>query len=561
MRSEADGYAKPLMSEHRSRSSFPRRSLFAVCFALVVLVGIGVGVAIGIAPAQHDGPPTAAQKSGYASILPAPIRATAVGGHFTVTGSTGVSAPSGSAAARGVADYLAGLLRPATGYAVPVSTGGAGDIRLELRSAANGEQLGAEGYLLTVSDSQIVIQAEQPAGLFHGVQTLRQLLPASIEQRTAQAGTQTTVWTVPSGSVLDTPRFSYRAAGLDVARHFFTVTQVERYIDEISLYKIDYLHLHLTDDQGWRIAIDNWPNLTAVGGRTEIGGGAGGYYTQAQYRQLVAYAQSRFVTIIPEIDVPGHVTAALAAYPGLSCDGKPRSPSTVIGGAFSSLCAGKQLTGTFLDQVIGQLAALTPGPYVGIGGDEAAATSPAAYTSIVDRAAADVRADGKIPWGWQETAAAHPGTPDVAAYWHTDPPTTQLKQAAGAGTKLVLMPANHAYLDQKYDQNTKLGLKWAGYVEVQNAYDWNPGTYLAGVNSSAVLGVEADLWTETVASSADIDYMAFPRLPAIAELGWSPAATHDWAAFRLRLAAQGPRWKALGISYYKSPQVPWPAGS
>jgi len=549
------------MSAHRSRTGFPRRSLFAASFAVVVLVGIGVGVAIGVGPAHHDAPPTAVQASAYASILPAPVRATAAGGGFTVTASTSVSAPSGSAGARGVADYLAGLLRPATGYPVPVTTGGDGDIRLELGSAASGNQYGAEGYLLTVADRQIVIQANQPAGLFHGVQTLRQLLPAAIEQRTAQAVTSSTAWSVPSGSVLDSPRFGYRAAGLDVARHFFTVPQVERYIDEISLYKIDYLHLHLTDDQGWRIAIDNWPNLTAVGGRTEIGGGAGGYYTQAQYRQLVAYAQSRFVTIIPEIDVPGHVTAALAAYPGLNCDGKARTPSTVIGGAFSSLCAGKPLTDTFLDDVIGQLAALTPGPYVGIGGDEAQATSPAAYAAIVDRAAADVRADGKIPWGWQETTAANPGTPDVAAYWHTDPPTAQLKQAAGAGTKLVLMPANHAYLDQKYDQNTKLGLKWAGYVEVQDAYDWNPGTYLAGVDPSAVLGVEADLWTETVASSADIDYLAFPRLPAIAELGWSPAATHDWAAFRLRLAAQGPRWKALGVAYFKSPQVPWPAGS
>jgi hexosaminidase len=545
------------MSVHRLRTSSSRRSLFAACLAAVVLVGIGVGVAIGVGPAHHDGPPTAAQKTAYASILPAPANVAAGGGQFTLTGSTGISAPSGSAAALGVADYLAKLLRPATGYALPVTTDGNGDIRLELDSAATGDEFGTEGYRLTVSDNQILIQANRPAGLFYGVQTLRQLLPPDIEQRTAQS----TAWTVPSGAILDTPRFSYRAAGLDVARHFFTVAQVERYIDEISLYKIDYLHLHLTDDQGWRIAIDNWPNLTAVGARTEVGGGAGGYYTQAQYRQLVAYAQSRFVTIIPEIDVPAHVTAALASYPGLSCDGKPRTPFTGIGGAFSSLCAGKPLTDAFIDDVIGQLAKLTPGPYLGIGGDEAQATSAAAYSAMVDRAAGDARADGKIPWGWQETTAANVGTPDIAAYWHVEPPTAQFKQAANSGAKLVLMPANHAYLDQKYDQNTTLGLQWAGHVEVQDAYNWDPSTYLPGVNASAVLGVEADLWTETVASSSDIDYMAFPRLPAVAELGWSPAATHDWAAFRMRLAAQGPRWKALGISYYKSPQIPWPTGS
>jgi hexosaminidase len=309
------------------------------------------------------------------------------------------------------------------------------------------------------------------------------------------------------------------------------------------------------------LAIDGWPNLTAVGASTEVGGGAGGYYTQADYRRLVAYAQSRFVTIIPEIDVPGHVTAALAAYPRLSCDGRARTPATDIAVGYSSLCAKKPLTDTFLDDVIRQLAALTPGPYIGIGGDEAHVTSAADYTAIVDHAAADVRSDGKVPWGWEETVTATMGSPSVAAYWKAGFPIASLERAANAGTKLVLVPANHAYLDQKYDAGTALGLHWAGYVEVQDAYNWDPGTYLAGVNSSAVLGVEADLWTETVATDSDIDYMAFPRLPAIAELGWSPEATHDWAAFRLRLAAQGPRWNALGMSYYKSPQIPWPAGS
>jgi len=561
------------MSSHRrsTHAPKPRRLplLATVVVAVVALAGIGVGVAIGRGSRAHsDGPPTAAQRADYRDVVPAPVSAVPTGGQFTITDSTGIYAPTGSSAARGVADYLAALLRPATGYALPVATGGdsGSGIRLVLADAADGgpdKQLGDEGYRLDISDDQLTIRANLPAGLFHGVQTLRQLLPPQIENSKTQHAkpTQQVAWTVPSGHIADYPQFGYRAAGLDVARHFFTVAQVERYIDEVSLYKVNYLHLHLTDDQGWRLAIDGWPKLTSVGAATEVGGHAGGYYTQQQYRDLVAYAQARYITIIPEVDVPGHVTAALASYPALSCDGKARAVFTGIDTGFSSLCASKPTTYAFLDSVIRQLAALTPGPYIGIGGDEAQATSAGDYKKIVDHAAADVRAQGKTPWGWQEIASASVGTPAVATYWSTGFPTAPLKRAAAAGTKLVLDPASHTYLDQKYDNTTALGLHWAGYVEVENAYDWDPGAYLPGVDASSVLGVEADLWTETVVFDFDIDYMAFPRLPAIAELGWSPPATHDWSAFRLRLASQGPRWNAMGLNYYKSPLVPWPAGS
>jgi hexosaminidase len=552
------------VSSHRSSRPWfrPRRLLLiALVLAAAVAVDIAVDAVGSLVTGKHaDGPPSAAQIADYKDVVPAPVSAVPASGQFTVTGSTDISAPSGSPAARGVADYLAALLRPATGYALPVNTDGDGGIRLVLADAGNGgpdKQFGDEGYRLDVSDDQVTIRANQPAGLFHGVQTLRQLLPPQIEDRTKQY----TSWTVPAGHIVDDPRFRYRAAGLDVARHFFTIAQVERYIDEVSLYKVNYLHLHLTDDQGWRLAIDGWPQLTSVGGATEVDGRTGGYYTQQQYRDLVAYAQARFITIIPEVDLPGHVTAALASYPALSCDGKPRQVFTGTDTGFSSLCASHPTTYTFLDDVIRQLAALTPGPYIGIGGDEAQATSVADYKKIVDHAADDVRAQGKTPWGWQEIISASPETPTVATYWSTGFPTAQLKRAAATGTKLVLAPASHTYLDQKYDNTTALGLHWAGYTEVQDAYNWDPGSYLPGVDASSVLGVEADLWTETIVFDFDIDYMAFPRLPAIAELGWSPASTHDWDAFKQRLASQGPRWNAMGINYYKSPQLVWPAGS
>ncbi len=548
---------------HRLRRK-PRRSLLVIAVAVLALCGIGVGIGVGVNGSHRDGPPGAAQRADFADVLPAPVSAMPTGGQFTITAATSIHAPSGSAPALAVAGYLAAQLRPSTGFALPVTSAdaggasGGGAIRLVLSGGDSDKQLGAEGYRLDVSDDQITATAAQPAGLFHAVQTLRQLLPPQSADRSVQRGL---AWTVPAGHVLDYPRFAYRAAGLDVARHFFSVAQVERYIDEIALYKVDYLHLHLTDDQGWRLAIDGWPNLTDVGARTEVGGGRGGFYTQDDYRELVAYAQARYVTIIPEIDVPGHVTAALASYPTLSCDGKPQPVFTGIAAGFSSLCVANPATYTFLDDVIRQVAALTPGPYLGIGGDEAQATSATDYAKVVDRAAADVRADGKTPWGWQETATASIGTPAVAAYWNPGLPSAAIKQAANTGTQLVLDPANHTYLDQKYDENTALGLHWAGYVEVQDAYDWDPGAYLPGVDSSAILGVEADLWTETVATTADIDYMAFPRLPAIAELGWSAEPSHSWTAFRGRLAAQGPRWSAMGIKYYRSPEIPWPTGS
>jgi hexosaminidase len=530
-----------------------------VLAAAIAAFGVGVGIGVTSATSSARPRPTAgADSAAYGEIVPEPVETSrAPGAPFVLDASTTVRYPSGSAATKGVALYLSSLFQPATGYALPITTdSGTPGISLSLTAADSG--VGAEGYELRVTADRVTIAAPSAAGLFHGVETFRQLLPPAIDSTARQPYS---AWSIPAGHVLDSARFSYRGAGLDIARHFFTIGQVERYIDEIARYKIDYLHLHLTDDQGWRIAIDGWPNLTAVGGATEVGGGAGGFYSQTDYRRLVAYAQSRFVTLIPEIDVPGHVDAALASYPRLSCTGKPTPVSTGIYPGFSSLCASQAATGSFLHDVFTQLAALTPGPYIGIGGDEASATKPADYSEMVQLAAADVRAAGKTPWGWQETTAAPVGPPSVACYWQVGPPSRTLTDAAAAGTSLVLMPADHAYLDQKYNATTALGLQWAGYVDVQDAYNWDPADYLADVAPSSVLGVEGELWTETVSTPADIDFLAFPRLPALAELGWSPAATHDWAGFRLRLAAQGPRWQAARIGFYASAQIPWPSRS
>ncbi|MFD7659659.1 family 20 glycosylhydrolase, partial [Actinosynnema sp. NPDC059797] len=461
------------------------------------------------------------------------------------------------AAARPVAERLAELLRPATGFALPVvdpADAPADGISLLVGGAP--AAVGDQGYRLDVTATAVRLHANTAAGLFAGVQTLRQLLPARVEARTPQPGP----WQVPGASITDHPRFPHRGAMLDVARHFHPVATVKRYVDQLALYKINYLHLHLTDDQGWRIAIDSWPRLTTHGGSTQVGGGPGGYYTKAQYQEIVAYAAARHITVVPEVDLPGHTNAALSSYAELNCNGVAPALRTDIAVGYSSLCVSKEVTYRFVEDVIREVAAITPGPYLHIGGDEAHATTDQEYRTFMDRVLPLVAKHGKRPMGWHEFAKATTDPAAVAQYWGTTTSNAVVRDAAARGQKVLMSPANKAYLDMKYDASTQLGLSWAGYVEVRDAYEWNPGAHVTGVPESAVLGVEAPLWTETVVTPAHVDHLAFPRLAAIAELGWSPWSTHGWDAFRLRLGAQGPRWTALGIGFYRSPQVPWDDG-
>jgi len=489
-------------------------------------------------------------------IVPVPVSVEASGTWFTLGEATHVRTSPGSGEAARVGEDLAASLRPATGYPLPVAPGGeparAGDLSLELVTS---NRLGDEGYELEVAREAVTLRANHPAGLFRGAQTLRQLLPATIDAPQVQPGP----WKIPGGRILDHPRFAWRGASLDVARHFFTVEEVKRYLDLIARYKLNVLHLHLTDNQGWRIAIDHWPKLTTVGGRTEAGGGAGGFYTKEEFAEIVRYAQDRHVTVVPEIDVPGHTNAALASYGELNCDGRPRKPYTGTDIFPSSLCVDKPVTYRFLDEVFGELAAMTPGPYLHIGGEEVEALIPDRYAAFIERAQQIVRGHGKRVIGWQEITAAKLLPDTVAQYWESPfVPPDPVQEAARRGTKLVLSPAPKAFFDMKYDERTQFGMNWAGYVEVRDAYAWEPTTVLEGVGENDVLGVEAQVWTETLDTLDEVEFMAFPRLPGIAEVAWSPATTRDWDGFRRRLATHGPRWGAMGVNYYRSPQVPWP---
>jgi hexosaminidase len=470
------------------------------------------------------------------AVIPKPASLSVGAGAFVVRKGTTVSVSPATAETRRVAAVLAELLggRVVTGPA---------KVRLEL---GNARGVGGEGYELTVAPDGVRLVAQTPAGLFHGVQTVRQLLPVRGARR------------LPAVVVRDRPRFAWRGAMLDVARHFRPVRDVERFIDLMALYKLNRLHLHLSDDQGWRIAISKWPRLATHGGSTQVGGGKGGYYSQRQYAAIVRYAAERYVDVVPEIDMPGHVHAALSSYPELACDGKPSALYTGIEVGFSSLCVGKPVTYRFVDDVIGELAALTPSPWIHIGGDEAAATKPAEYVRFVNRLRQIVERHGKRMVGWEEVGQATLDPTSIVQHWNLDAAKSALsRRAAEQGAKVIMSPAAHTYLDMKYDASTRLGLQWAGFTSVRDAYAWDPGRAVPGVRTADVLGVEAPLWSETVRTIADAEYLAFPRLIGIAEIAWSPARGRSWSEYRLRLAAQGPLLAALGVNYYASPEVPW----
>jgi len=485
-------------------------------------------------------------------IVPAPASLViAAGAPFELTRAS-VIAVDDNAEARAIAETLAELLRPAIGFPFNVAGHGAdtarGSIRLSL--AADRATLGDEGYELVATSSNLRITAYRPAGLFRGIQTLRQLLPTEVE---SEIGSARSVWAFPALTIVDRPRFAWRGAMLDVARHFFSVQEVKQYIDVLALYKLNVLHLHLSDDQGWRIEIKSRPTLTSVGAVTQVGGGAGGFYTQQDYQEIVRYAQARYITVVPEIDMPGHTNAALTAFPHLSCSTRPTAPFTGIQVGWSTFCVDKEETYALVDDVVREIAAITPGPYFHMGGDEVEALTHAQYAGFVERVQTIVHKYGKKMIGWEEITKARLAPTTVAQQWKSDSATAALKY----GSKLVLSPAKKVYLDMKYTPGTELGLTWAGHIELRDAYEWDPATYLSGVSERHILGVEAPLWSETVRNITAVEYMAMPRLPAIAEVGWSPQAQRRWEDFRSRLAAHVPRWHFLGINYYRSPQLPW----
>jgi len=486
------------------------------------------------------------------NLIPKPVSVAATGSSFDLTDQTDIYVQGESEELLRIGQYLAHKLNPSTELGLEVKTTieapAPGNIFLSL--SANNTELGDEGYELTITDKSVNLVANKPAGLFYGVQTIRQILPARVEVASKQKGP----WKLATGTIRDTPAYGYRGSMLDVARHFFGVDDVKNFIDQLAYYKMNVLHLHLSDDQGWRIEIKSWPNLTAHGGKTEVGGGEGGFYTQEQYADIVKYAQDRFITIIPEIDMPGHTNAALASYPELNENGKATELYTGTEVGFSTLATKKEVTYKFIDDVIRELAALTPGEYLHIGGDESLATKIEDYIPFMNRVQDMVIAHGKKVLAWDEIALATLKPNTVVQYWAK---AENAIKGVAQGAKVLMSPAKNAYLDMQYDSTSTYGLHWAAYIEVDNGYNWDPASLVPEIRKENIIGIEAPLWSETVGARLEAEYLIFPRLLGYAEIGWTPAELRNWDDYKVRLGNHSERMNAMNINFYPTKLVQW----
>lgn len=489
------------------------------------------------------------------NIIPKPLSYEAGKGKFVLRGDTSIyvkgNTEEETEALFQIANFLREKLSPSTGFNLTVIRGdnpSKGSILLTTLGGEEGQ--GNEGYKMVTTENGVTLTAFKPEGISRAVQTLRQSLPPDIDKTSVVKGVE---WSIPSSTIVDKPEYSYRGLMIDVVRHFFTVDEVKRQIDLAAQYKINKVHLHLSDDQGWRLEIKKYPDLTLIGGSTEVGGGPGGYYTQEQFKDIVDYAAQRYVEIVPEFDMPGHTNAALASYGFLNPDGqkKPLYTGTDVG--FSSFMTDSEETYAFIDDVIREVSAISPSKYFHIGGDEADSTPKKGYDYFVGRVAEIAQKHGKIPIGWDpiDTSPAI-GPPVVLQNWKDTNTAAVAKKM-----DIITSIASKAYLDMKYHENTPYGLDWAGFIPVETAYNWDPTDFAP---KELVLGIEAPLWTEFIENQDQMDFMIYPRLPGYGEIGWTPKSLRNWDEYKVRLKSQGQRLENQGVNYYRDPNI-WGVGN
>ena len=508
------------------------------------------------------------------ALIPRPARLTAGSGYLRVGDRTEILADAESHAA---AALLAALLPPVAGVPRPVGRARSqpGHDTIALTVDGTRSDLGSEGYELTVTPRHATLTGSDPRGVVWGVQTVRQLLALD----TGQASS------LPAVTIRDQPRFAWRGLHLDVVRHFFPVAFLERLLDLMALYKLNTFHWHLTDDQGWRVEVRSRPRLTEVGGPAQRhslphdrhqsdGTPYGGHYTQDQVRQVVAYAAARGITVVPEIEMPGHALAALASYPELGCRGAGYEVGTSWGIKSEVLCAGRESTFSFLEEVLSEVLELFPSPFIHVGGDECPKQSWRACphcqarrarrgTARRRRAAELVHpahgrewlaARGRRLVGWDEIleGGLAPGA-TVMSWRGIDGGVA----AAASGHDVVMSPNTHCYFDYYQSRDTATEPPAiGGYLPLQQVYDFEPiAPAIDAAQAAHVLGVQGNVWTEYIPSEAQVEYMAFPRALALAEVGWTPAARRSAGQFEERLRTHRPLLDRLGVHYR-----PWEAG-
>ncbi|MDT0608276.1 family 20 glycosylhydrolase [Croceitalea rosinachiae] len=485
------------------------------------------------------------------ALIPMPLKVIPTNSAFALDQFTAIYTSSSDSSLADIGAFLSTKIQSKTGLRLPVNDteGSTVDRIIFINQTENLELKEHEAYQLYINKDSLILNAKTTEGAFRGIQTLRQLIP----EKSNDTLNEHSIWPIPSGKIIDEPNFEFRGAMLDVARHFFGVDEVKKFIDILAYYKINVLHMHLTDDQGWRIEIKSWPRLTEIGGSTEVGGESGGFYTQEEYKELVAYASKHHMMIIPEVDMPGHTNAASVSYPFLNGNGKTPKlyEGTHVG--FSTFDTRKDTVYSFIDDVVREISQMSPGPYFHIGGDESHVTKKNDYKYFVERVEKIVQKHGKRMIGWDEVATADIDSTSITQFWNSE---DNARSAVKKGMQVILSPAKKAYLDMQYDPLSKYGLHWAAYIPVDSAYVWTPETY-SGIDNENILGVEAPLWSETISNSSELEYLAFPRAIGYSELSWSTEENRDWENYKVRLAKQAPFLERMNVNYYPSKLIDW----
>ncbi|WP_051205280.1 beta-N-acetylhexosaminidase [Salinimicrobium xinjiangense] len=441
--------------------------------------------------------------------------------------------------------WLQALLSKAGFVVSSNASGDCGNWRL-VQDVSLEQSLGEEGYQLQITGEGVVIKAASKAGLFYGIQTLRQMFPAEIENGELKSGVS-----LRQTFIEDQPEFPWRGTMVDVARSFFGLDYLKRHVDRMALYKMNRLHLHLSDDQGWRIEIKGWPKLTEVGSQFSVRRGRAGFLSQDEYKELQDYALARNIIIIPEIDMPGHIYAALAAYPELNCDdytnltpirATPPEGFEDYDVGWSKFCLEKPEIYNFVSDVIGEIAEITKGPWIHIGGDE---IKDPRYEEFVVKADSIVRGYGKTAIGWEEATKAVVDDSFISQVWHGEVEPV-------VNVKIIESICTNFYLDHANVPGQPNTLNWCKEdgVSLENVYTFK------SVNPNSI-GVEAPVWSEFVLSDEMMDNRFWPRAIAVAEVGWTSGEKRDFESFKQRLGNHGSRLRALEINFFRTPEINW----
>jgi len=520
------------------------------------------------------------------NIIPRPYKYWASEGHIKITEGTRVIYEDPNPELRLMAEYLASVISNSSSFVVdvaPLSKIKAMGTDILLVTNLNDSIYGSEGYLIQHNNRKFFsIQGNQAIGVFHGIQSFLQLFDPAI----FKAGTKKDVWEIPVVYIQDQPRFSYRGMHLDVSRHIFPVAFIKKYIDLLAFYKYNYFHWHLTDDQGWRIGIKQYPRLTEIGStRKETivghqgnepevfdGKAYGGFYTREEIKEVVGYAASKYITIVPEIEMPGHALAALSAYPELGCTGGPYETATRWG-VFDDVFCTKDEVFVFLENVLTEVADLFPGPYIHIGGDEVPKTRWKACKAcqlrmkqeglhseeelqsyFVQRIEKIVAARGKRIIGWDEILEGGLAPNATVMSWRG---TEGGIAAARLGHDVIMTPGSHCYFDHYQFDRTTEPLAIGGLTQLSKVYAFEPvPDALNNAESKHILGAQANVWTEYLQQPDDISYMILPRMAAMAEVNWTPSDKRNWENFYDRLPVHFALYDAWQLKHCKAVYAP-----